>query len=256
MTFRKFSFSLRNTRPITFEVMHGRTILGPISRQSVMRRLAQGEFQLDDSFRQTGSAEWKTLGELWRRRRLGGALHFVCLALVMIGIGGIILFFGLRILGTDRASLTWPSVAGKITYAAVETYGSGSGRSYAPRISYAYRVAGRTRVGSVIYPGCFDGTKDWAEWMFWRYPVGSTCRVFYSPRNPDDAVLEPGFHRHAYFLTGIGSVFVYGGLCWALLAFKLLKTSRPGLRPLWERVVFCTVFVSWFAAFVAVRWLD
>ena len=49
-------------------------------------------------------------------------------------------------------------------------------------------------------------------WAITKYPVGSHIRVFYDPRSPQIAVLEPGIRKKNYFVFLSGFLLVILGI--------------------------------------------
>lgn len=104
-------------------------------------------------------------------------------------------------------SLSWPKAIGTITNTWITEMEPDDGfYNYRPEISYEYIVDGRTyksnrfaylsRHGSV--------TKEKAAAKLDVYAVGKDVQVFYSHKNPELSVLEPGFRPSYSSLLWLG----------------------------------------------------
>jgi hypothetical protein len=94
-------------------------------------------------------------------------------------------------------SSRWARAQGFIEDSGITAQNSGPKgglRKYFARVRYAYEVDGATLHSSAIWlPGQHEtGTFDEAEVLAERYSVGSRVTVFFDPRHPELAVLEPG----------------------------------------------------------------
>jgi hypothetical protein len=85
-------------------------------------------------------------------------------------------------------------------------------------INYRYSVNGSvyfsSRVNSIKSP-FNEYPRNYAD----RYPLGKDVIVYYNPKNPSDAVLEPGFvislkafDIFSYLLFGLGFSYAYRGI--------------------------------------------
>lgn len=112
---------------------------------------------------------------------------------------------------------SWPQTKGVIKDVGISRY-----KQKVAHISYWYTVAGvpcfssRFAIGENLSHG---------QWVVDRYPVGKEVDVFYSPTEPQLAVLEPGVHGGTIAGLIVGSVFVLGG--WGfLLAYKIHQPAQ------------------------------
>ena len=99
-----------------------------------------------------------------------------------------------------KASLTWPSVDGRMT--AVRLWGlrrvDGKMRDVERlAVEYVYEVNGTRYTGAsaAFYSLVYPETADFAE----RHPVESSVRVFHDPADPTLSVLTPGPRRDKPF---------------------------------------------------------
>ena len=106
-------------------------------------------------------------------------------------------------------SKKWPSVAGVVVNARLETLSNRQLREYRPEISYTYTLnsteftSSRVTFGDFLYSSFARGA---SQRRVAKYPVGSTVCVFYDPGDPREAVLEPGITWSLFVVAGIGIV--------------------------------------------------
>ena len=165
--------------------------------------------------------------------------------ILLILFAGLFLVIGIAVLLTGVSSSQqaigssqWPTVPGAVTASWVDSYittptptsngsvGAGS-TFYTPQIRYSYIVSNRTFAGSQVGFGDYSSTdSSHAEQVTARYPVEQPVTVYYDPKNPAQAVLEPGFGAMLLIPLGIGSVFTLLG---GLMLAGLLTARRRGL---------------------------
>jgi hypothetical protein len=167
-------------------------------------------------------------------------------ALYLLFLGGVGLFVGMGILQLPMASasLSWPTVEGLIL--ASEVYEGCCGEYFDgwwPEISYSYSVGGTEYVSDkveIVDVGD-SNTSYFAHQVILRYPAGKRVLVYYNPRDPGSAVLEPGIpnNHYLFFLIlavfPLAAIFLLLGLLGVLGVLKL-PSSQPTSRNL-ERVV-------------------
>jgi hypothetical protein len=121
-----------------------------------------------------------------------------------------------------KESALWPQVKGVITTSHLEVGYFKGMKGYYGVIEYDYCV-GKT---------CFHGTRvsfnrihlaveDAWQPVVGSYPVGKQVAVYYDPKNPGFAILEPGLHgeMHDTFILGIILiVFFAAAFLWVLFA--------------------------------------
>ena len=107
-------------------------------------------------------------------------------------------FFFMKSILEIRASMKWPNVEGKVVVSNLRWI---PGESAKPEIVYSYNVAGRDYQAKKIVIGQLWGNtgKAWANHKVIRYPKGSIVTVYYHPKAPKKALLEPGLNSQ--FLT-------------------------------------------------------
>ena len=127
--------------------------------------------------------------------------------LALVGIGVVLLVFGLYMAVQGERSRNWPTAPGIITASEMQSNYSLTGRrrrSRSARIAYRYPVNGKFYTNDVISygKGLFDN-----EYTTVRlYAQGSRVDVHYDPGNPARAVLDPGAGLVAVLalLAGVG----------------------------------------------------
>jgi Protein of unknown function (DUF3592) len=137
-------------------------------------------------------------------------------ALCLGGFGLILLLVGValsintvRQLKQAQASNKWPSISGSITSAFVDvetktervqnsgrkhSYRTRTRTTYTPKIQFAYAVGGASYSSDqrVIGGNAGFGSREAADGVIEKYPLGRTVTVYYDPADPKDGVLEPG----------------------------------------------------------------
>lgn len=111
--------------------------------------------------------------------------------LAIVAAGVVLVVFGVYTRVQSLRSRSWPTAPGVITESRVESSRKREGQwSHVARIRYRYAVNGKTYDGDTISyaKGLFDG----ASVQVSRYPQGSAVGVYYDPKDPASAVLDPG----------------------------------------------------------------
>jgi hypothetical protein len=241
--------------PAKFEVLSNGEIKGPLSFSGIQRGVREGQFRVEDSYRRKGSTEWRSLRKALSRNRLFETIFFGAYSIGLCLAGLWLIWQGLRSIGLESDSSSWPSVNGRITYAQVENCGHNRFQ-YMPRVGYIYQVGTKRRFGDTIYPECtIGGRMQWAQSVIARHPAESACLVYYSPTNPRRTTLEPGLAPHSFTFAGVGLMLVYTGM---LLGFLALRIWRKPFNERTSRAsAFRDVFLSATAiiGFIFVFWL-
>ena len=112
--------------------------------------------------------------------------------LAIAGAGVVLLVFGVYTRVQSLRSRSWPTVTGVITesYVSTSRRSRSSQTSHTAHIRYRYAVNGKTYDGDTISyaKGLFEG----ASVQVSHYPQGSPVGVYYDPKDPASAVLDPG----------------------------------------------------------------
>ena len=113
--------------------------------------------------------------------------------LAMVGIGAVLLVFGVYMGVQGERSRNWPIAPGIITESSMQSNYSPTGRrgrSRSARITYRYPVNGKFYNNDVISYGKDFFENDYTQLRL--YSQGSRVEVRYDPGNPARAVLDPG----------------------------------------------------------------
>jgi hypothetical protein len=156
-------------------------------------------------------------------------LPLACLA---IAAGAVYEYVRMRRLRHESAA--WPSVAGRITTSCVVEEQSTStddrGRettstSYRPDIEFAYEAGGRefhSSQWSWGWTALYSDTEG-AQKVAAKYKEGASVPVYYDPKDPSNAVLEPANRQGTAVPLVVAFVFAAGGAL-MLWAFPLLHS--------------------------------
>ncbi len=135
-------------------------------------------------------------------------------------LGGIVFcVFGYTSYQKGMASEKWPMAKGTVIQSEIKkskrTTGTGSSKRteirHIPKVEYTYNVDGQPYRSSRITFGAVNALN--ASATVNRYPKGKSIEVFYDPKNPDEAVLQPGADSTSSIVfLAIGAVLALIGL--------------------------------------------
>lgn len=144
---------------------------------------------------------------------------------VCFGFGSILSFlYFVQFIPEAILSLQWPVVEGEIIKLEVGKSRSMSQVSLYPIVAYSYQINGtkyqseRIKVGTQSVSSTSD---SWTEGTLTKYPIGKKVNVYFNPRTPTKAVLEPGLNLRItgfgimaiiFLLLAWGFGFVFGAL--------------------------------------------
>jgi hypothetical protein len=140
----------------------------------------------------------------------------------LLALGGIFGFYEAgRLADLASNSPSWPTTTGVIEESRVIRMSNGDG----VRVVYSYSVDDVRYSSSNISYKRLEGARG--EWLLpdtprgivSRYPVGKEVSVYYHPRDPRSAVLEPG-------TSGAGGSLSIGALVLLVLACVLALVAR------------------------------
>ena len=140
-------------------------------------------------------------------------------------IGGLILVTGLIISDIPKmfVSLGWPTTQGTIVHHTrggqrFEEYDGDFYTNIEVYIRYEYTVDGLS-YSSLTINSIYNPFNTYPTEYADRYPVGKEVIVYYNPKKPAEAVLEPGFVNvlkafgiYSYVLFVLGIYFIYLGI--------------------------------------------
>jgi hypothetical protein len=132
-----------------------------------------------------------------------------------------------------KKSAQWPSVPGVMTASWMRSGLCKGIPCYHGEFAYRYRVGSTELTGAALELG----RTHWAARESWQkildtYPVGKAVSVYYEPRNPANAVLEPGLFGESELLYGMvrGMIWFFG-LSFAA-AFLWYRDPEPSVAEL------------------------
>lgn len=156
--------------------------------------------------------------------------------ILVFAVGGIYLvYLGIKNMRKAQASQNWPSATGQVTGVDVgESHSTDSDghhhTSYYPIVRYTYVVNGQSFAGDKLAFGPrTSGRYAKAQATANRYAVGAPVTVYYSPENPEDAVLEKRAAGTMATLI-IGIAFLAVTVCLGLPIVFSLLFSLLGLK--------------------------
>ncbi|MBL6991628.1 MAG: DUF3592 domain-containing protein [Bacteriovoracaceae bacterium] len=169
-------------------------------------------------------------------RRLNPFAGVILGFLFLIG-GGVGMYFGYSTFDLARSSNSWPSVAGEIVGSSLSTSTStdSKGRrstTYRANIVFKYTVNGKNFRTNTPWIGAADtssSNRSGAQSTVNKYQVGAQAKVFYNPKQPSVAVLEPGVTFDSMLLLLFGGIFfLVGGLTFVGSMFKIFAVAMMG----------------------------
>jgi hypothetical protein len=146
----------------------------------------------------------------------------IFLLLLVIGIF-IVVREGHLLLKSSQSD-SWLSTDGIVKTAEIKQWRAGlrKGRpQYRTVVTYDYSVDGRALTGNTLrlerdtssYP--FSAEADLR-----KYAVGTKVKVFYSPTDPSDSVIEPGMSHWNWLLPAVGCIMI------AWFSYMIVATLR------------------------------
>lgn len=133
--------------------------------------------------------------------------------LLALGLGalGAGLWLVQRVRSLAVASVRWPTTPGVVKSSEVVAHRTQGGRQYEAKVTYDYTVGDTPYVGDRVRFGAHAGPKTKADEDVARYAVGAPVEVYYAPRQPQTATLQPGgsgVSVWGWLLTGIGAALI------------------------------------------------
>jgi hypothetical protein len=128
--------------------------------------------------------------------------------------------------GQALASAKWPTAPGTVLSSEVERNKPlfGKDYQYAPKVRYAFEVAGKRYEGDMIQFGMGNLIYSYqADEVVKPYPVGAAVTVHYDPADPKNAVLETsaksgaGRYWGGWIMTGMPLLLTL--LLWGIMRF-------------------------------------
>ena len=159
------------------------------------------------------------------QRLLPDAILPLTLAGSVIGLLLLMLFVGFQ----RRANVVrrWPTINGRVVSSGVHEFQQRRDKPqrtirgtrmmktmHMPVVEYSYAVGGRDFTSRSIWDGTeVSGSRDYAQGIADRYPVGRTVTVHYDPAAPGKAALEVGGNWHWAVLAG--AIIAFAAAAWS-----------------------------------------
>lgn len=149
-----------------------------------------------------------------------GRIFSLSMGLMLLIAGFMVTYLlGLPLIEQAKASENWPTTKGVVLQSVVASPRSNtsSDSSYEAVVAYRYQVEGQDYECGTVRLGIDIATSDrgLAQNTVQKYPVDKQVLVFYDPKNPAAAVLEPGVFKNTKFFFELGWLLMGPG---ALLA--------------------------------------
>ena len=124
-----------------------------------------------------------------------------------------------------KKSAEWPSTSGIITASSLQVRYFKGMKGYYAAIRYRYRVADRDCEGDQIsFNRVHAAVADAWQKVIDEYPVGKDVKVFYDPKNPSIAVLQPGLHGEIALLYKMTLLYIAGSGLALLMAISVRRS--------------------------------
>ena len=125
-----------------------------------------------------------------------------------LAVGLAITSVGLMQFRAARVSPGWPSIEGIVVDAVnLEEYTIDGGYHYKPVVAFKYEVEGREYFSDRLTYGRKKFPDEaFVDHVIRQYPAGMSVTVYYNPRRPRQAVLQPGDTSGTGVIAGTGIV--------------------------------------------------
>lgn len=149
-----------------------------------------------------------------------------------IGIGFVAISVGANLAFQSFRCKSWPTSQGIIRSAKMGRHRSNKGgTTYSADVSYDYSVGGSRYTGTKVAFGTMSASASYAQNILNHYPVGGKVPVYYSPGDPQTAVLERGIHGGTWVCFGVGSAFALFGIAFLQFLKRVPAADQPAPRP-------------------------
>jgi hypothetical protein len=114
--------------------------------------------------------------------------------LVFLAVAAVLVWLLRQAMQRAADSAHWPSADGSVIAASMQVVAGAEQSRFRPLVEYAYCVGGRDYRGSRIQWGNLIDlpSRSAAAKVVGHYRTGTTVKVYYDPRQPRVAVLQPG----------------------------------------------------------------
>ena len=116
-------------------------------------------------------------------------------------LGGLVtVVWGAIIIARARNTARWPAATGTIEESAIASEDD----DLLPHIVFRYAVNGSDYRRTLEFPGGITPTREFSAEYLRKYPAGAAVSVYYDPRDPARATLEPGLARGDWLVLAFG----------------------------------------------------
>ena len=139
----------------------------------------------------------------------------------LLAVALFLLWFFRHSMHRAAESMHWPIVEGSVVAASMKVTASTEQPRFRPLVEYAYSVGGRDYRSSRIQWGALTDlpSRSAAAKVVGHYQTGKPIKVYYDPRQPRVAVLQPGHAAKIGNAVMIAPVFALFGLFYLAYAF-------------------------------------
>jgi hypothetical protein len=155
-------------------------------------------------------------------------------SVLMVAVGVNNLTKGDRLATKAAESASWPATDGVVKTAEFVEHkqmipvGRRGRSTYQAELAYDYSVNGKQLTGHQIrLAGDSSSFQDGPKEDLKKYPVSANVKVFYSPTDPADSILEPGV---APSKSGLLMMRIIGWLLVGFFSLAILFLLRAGCR--------------------------
>jgi hypothetical protein len=148
---------------------------------------------------------------------------------IFLVVGLVLLIYGGHLLIKSAQSASWPSAEGVVKTAEMGRHTGDKSTTYSAEVTYEYTVDGKPFTGNKIRMVQVNNSdSSYASEDLSNYAVGTKVKVYYSPSDSKDCVLEPGVHASSWLLPLMGCAFIgFPMLMMCLVLFQKKKKSTP-----------------------------
>jgi len=133
----------------------------------------------------------------------------------------IIYFLSVRPLLKVRDAKNWERAPAVVLSSSVQTHRGSDSTTYSIQIEYEYELEGRTRRSDRYnFVGGSSSGYDSKKRVVDQYPAGHRFEAYVNPRNPGEAVIDPGFNWFFAAMFAFGAVFALAGTAVAVSSLR------------------------------------
>ena len=139
----------------------------------------------------------------------------------LLAVALLLLWFFRHSVRRAAESRNWPIVEGSVIETSLKVVQDSQQQRFRPLVEYAYRVGDRDyRCSRIQWGGLVDlPSRAAAAKVVGHYQTGKPIKVYYDPRQPAVAVLQPGHAAGIGNIVLIAPIFALFGLFYVSFAF-------------------------------------